>query len=139
MAGRGQTFGLRDLERASAMATGTTKKTTTKARPKSVPAGAKQPQDRRPAEVDLGKVKEFTIHGVDVSVPLEALDDFELLDDISEMEKGDATKMPSVLRRLVGDSYRELMNKLRDKKTGRVSIEAGGQLVADVLDILDPN
>lgn len=82
---------------------------------------------------------DLSVRGVDVSVPRDALDDFELLDDLGRLDEGDATRLPGVLRRLAGDKYRALLDTARDDDTGKVSVEAGAALVSEVLEALDPN
>jgi hypothetical protein len=73
-------------------------------------------------------------------VPADALDDFELLDDLNALEqRADATRLPSVLRRLLGDQWRDAMDVLRDKDTGRVSVEAGAEFVMELMGALNPN
>jgi hypothetical protein len=84
--------------------------------------------------------REGTVHGITVQVADEALDDFELLDDLrSAQDDEDGTRLPSILRRLVGDDYRRVLNELRDPKTRRVSVEAGGRFVWDLFRALNPN
>ena len=117
---------------AAAMAANT--KTTTAKKP----TAAKKPQDRKEKQAtgDLS----VTVRGVDVTVPADALDDFELLDRLSRMDDGDLSQMPAVMRTLVGEvKYRELLETARDKKTGRVTTEAGSRLVHELMDALDPN
>ncbi|HWU28025.1 MAG TPA: hypothetical protein VN041_02905 [Microbacterium sp.] len=127
----------------------------------SVPKGAKQPQDRKPkddkpkvdqVEIDTptgevddeGKPKtrkvkasRVAIRGIVVTVPHEALDDFEVLDDIrAAQDSDDASRMPALLRRLVGDvDYKRVLNALRGAN-GRVSIADGGQFVMDLFEAL---
>lgn len=68
-------------------------------------------------------------------------DDFELLDALSEMQRtGEPSHTPGILRRLVGNEQtRVVINRLRDKETGRVSVDAGSDFVLKLLDALDPN
>lgn len=115
----------------------------------------KQPQDRKPKQ-ETPKVTETTfeltgrevqgwevsMQGMTVRVPREALDDFELLDELGQMQSGEATSLPSLpklLRRLVGPDYKPVMEGLRDPQTGRVSVQAGTQFVMDLFKALNPN
>lgn len=76
---------------------------------------------------------------VDVEVPDEALDDFEVLDDIRAVQDdNDASRLPSLLRRLVGDQYREVLKALRGPN-GRVPVEAGTSFVMGLFGALAPN
>lgn len=47
----------------------------------------------------------FTVHvlGMDVTVELANLDDFELIEDIQKVQSGDAMLVPSVMRRILGE------------------------------------
>lgn len=106
----------------------------------TVPAGAKKPTDRKPKAEDAPSVLTVTLRDVDWTIEPEALDDFELLDDIRETEVGNATRLPSVLNRLLGaEQSRKAMDVLRDKTTGRVSIEAGAEFVGEIFEELNPS
>ncbi|MBD8218199.1 hypothetical protein IFU40_06075 [Microbacterium sp. CFBP 13617] len=81
-----------------------------------------------------------TVNDIEVTVLEEALDDFELLDDIRAAgDNGDASRLPSLLRRLVGDDYKRILDELRDPVTHRVSAAKGSQFVWDVFGALNPN
>lgn len=108
--------------------------------PKRAP---KKPQDHKPKaekpeveKIDGGH--RVTYMGATVTIEDDALDDFELLDDIGALQQGDPARLPSVLRRLVGDQWREVMVALRGEN-GRVSIESGGQFVSEVLGAIAPS
>lgn len=104
----------------------------------TVPATAKKPTDRKPkAETDAERT--VTVRGVEVTLSSSALDDFELLDDLGELENGNGGRLPRILRRLAGDSYRDLLDAARDEDTGKVTVEAGGELVQELLEALAPN
>lgn len=133
-----------------------------------IPEGATAPQDHQPkkskienikVEVpeldarglptfdDDGKQKTRTVdarrtmvNDIEVTVLEEALDDFELLDDIrAAADNEDAARMPSLLRRMVGDDYKRILDELRDPVTRRVSAAKGSQFVWDVFTALNPN
>lgn len=109
---------------------------TTKAKT-TIPAGAKRPEDRKAPKADTGDVT-VTIRGVTVTISEEALDDFELMDDLDRLEQEeDASRLPSILRRLVGDQYKTVMDALRGPN-GRVGIEAGADFVGEVLEAVAP-
>lgn len=135
----------------------------------NVPAGATAPQDHQKkngapkfekVEIDLPVLDEAgapvldddnkpltrqaparraVISGIEVTVADEALDDFELLDDFRGLGDSDASRLPSVLRRMVGDDYKRILNELRDPATRRVSAAAGSQFVFDVVQAFNPN
>ena len=107
-------------------------------------------------EIEGGKVVTFpdlVVKGADGSavmkdekpIPLsvtvlnEALDDFELLDDLRAIDVDkNASRIPSLLRRLVGDAYGTVMNALRNEK-GRVQIEPAQLWLRDLMEALNPN
>lgn len=102
---------------------------------------AKQPQDhlpKKPTVEDVDGGKRVTLHGVTVTVPTEAIDDWELLEELDALDRGKGQKLPSVLRRLVGDDYSMVIDSLRGKN-GRVSIARGTEFVTDLLGSLNPN
>ena len=104
-----------------------------------IPANAKKPADHK-AKDDGPKDIVATVAGREWTVPAGALDDFELLDDLNALEqREDGTRLPSILRRLLGDQWRPAMDAIRDKETGRVSVEAGGEFVSTLLGALNPN
>lgn len=131
------------------------------------PAGAKAPQDHQPktekpkvekVDIDLpdgfdddGEPKTRKVPGrrvtmptasggtIAVDVPNEALDDFEVLDDIRAVQdQNDASRLPSLLRRLVGDQYRSVLDAIRGEN-GRVSASAGSKFIMDLFSALAPN
>ena len=106
----------------------------------AIPEGAKAPQDRKPKAESKPETLTGHVRGRDWTVLTEALDDFELLDDLNALEqKGDATRLPAVLRRLLGEQWRDAMDAMRNTETGRVSVEAGSEFVMDLMGALNPN
>lgn len=90
----------------------------------------KKPQDRKPKKGEFIKV---TVRDHTVLVDPEALNDLELLDELNTLDSGNGLVLPSVLRRLVGDQYKALLEAIRDPETGRVTGEAGAEFVRDIL------
>lgn len=122
--------------------TTTARKTTARKTAAAVPARAKKPQDHRPPATEQPpEVLRATVAGHEWEVPAAAIDDFELLDDLNSLDQhGDPTRMPSVLRRLLGDEqWHKAMDVLRDPTTGRVSVEAGGDFVMELIQALNPS
>lgn len=75
---------------------------------------------------------------ITVTVLEDALDDFELLDDLRAVDDdNDASRFPSLIRRMVGDEYKTIMNEMRGKN-GRVSVAVGMQFVWDLFRALGP-
>ena len=106
----------------------------------------KQPQDHQQKKekatvekVDGGKL--VTLRGVTVTVLDEALDDFELLEDLARIQNDERQRglLPSVLRRIVGDDgYKTVMDGLRGDN-GRVSVQSGVTWINDLFVALNPN
>lgn len=109
-----------------------TDKTTT------IPDAAKKPQDRRPKQSKDG-TQTVKVHGVELTIVGDALDDFELLDDLAALDDGEGQRLPKVMRRLVGEKWRDVMSALRDEETGRVSVDDAGTFIHDVLEAVAPN
>src|SRR5690606_42083996 len=68
--------------------------------------GAKQPEDKKAASTVKAQADGATIvaevGGREWTISQDALDDFELLDDLAELENGNAVRLPSALTRLLG-------------------------------------
>ncbi len=118
-----------------------------------IPDTVKQPQDHLPpaAEPEPAPDRVVTVRGLTWVVPAEALDDFELLDDLDRLGTNrDGTRLPAILRRLLPDlpdpaggilpvsQWRAAMDVLRGAN-GRVTTEAGELFVADLMAALNPN
>jgi hypothetical protein len=101
-----------------------------------------QPKTEKPSVVPVDGGKEVTCRGVTVMVPDEALDDFELVEELGRVQFGDQTdrgRLPLILRRLVGDDgYRTVMDGLRGDN-GRVPVQAGFDYVLELFGALNPN
>lgn len=104
----------------------------------------KQPQDRmekKPKVERLDGARAVTVSGVRVVVPDDAIDDFELLEDMAQMGRDEkkAAAFPAVLRRLVGDDgFTAVMDGLRGPN-GRVKVADGMGFIRDLLAALNPN
>ena len=104
-----------------------------------IPAGAKKPQDRKEKIVIEDGYRVLKIRGVEVRIIEDAFDDFEFLDELSYVEQNPGYS-GRLLRRLVGaETSRELLEKVRDPETKRVSIEAGSGLLEEILEAATPN
>lgn len=98
------------------------------------------PKAEKPKVEKVEGGRNVTLSGVTVHVPDEALDDFELLDDLRAVDvEKKASRFPALLRRLVGDDYPKVMEALRDSTSGRVPIEAGARFIKDLFGALNPN
>ena len=99
----------------------------------------KKPQDRKPKAAPTPGSYTVEVRGKEFTVESAALDDFELLDDLAQVEEGKGQRFPSLLKRLLGDQYRDALNLLRDEETGRVPVEEGALLVKEILEAIDPS
>lgn len=126
----------------------TTRKTTTAtrkpaARKAAVPATARTPQDHQPAAADAPEpTLTATIRGETFTIPAAVTDDFEVMDDIQAFAtSGRVVILPGLLRRLIPDdaTRARFLNLARDPKTGRVTTEAGADLVGELFEALNPN
>lgn len=79
-----------------------------------------------------------TLSGVTVKVSDEALNDFEILDELRALGMGHMVALPALLRRLVGDDQDRVLDALRGEN-GRVTITAGHRFVMTLLGALNPN
>lgn len=108
-----------------------------------IPSTAKKPADKKAKKAEAPKTVTATVRDIDWVIPIEALDDFELIDAFAQMEEGDeaaVTRIPFVLRRLLGDQWKRAMGVLRDPETGRVTIEDGSTFVGELVqELQNPN
>lgn len=79
-----------------------------------------------------------TLSGVTVTVTDEALNDFEILDELRALGMGHMVALPSLLRRLVGADQGKVLDALRGEN-GRVTITAGHRFVMTLLGAINPN
>lgn len=104
-----------------------------------IPAGAKNPQDRKKKVVVEDGFRVLELRGVELRIREELFDDFELLDELSYVDENPGYS-GRLLRRMVGKAkYDELLEKIRDEETGRVNVADGAQLLADLLEAATPN
>lgn len=101
-------------------------------------ATPKKPQDHKPKVETIDGVSTVTVRGISVSVSKDALDDFELLDDLSQLQEGNGSKLPAIARRLFGEQFKAVMDGLRGEN-GRVSLEAATEFIKETLEALAPN
>lgn len=97
-----------------------------------------KPQDRKPKVDTVNGVSTVTIKGITVNVDKDALDDFELLDDLAKMQDGHGARLASVAHRLFGDDFKTVMDGLRGEN-GRVSVEVASEFISELLAALAPN
>lgn len=83
---------------------------------------------------------EVSIDGLQLPVGSEAMNDFELFDQLNRFNETNAPMLlPRIVRGLFGDdAFDEVMNHLRDPETMRVSFVAVVEFLGKVLELLDP-
>lgn len=110
-------------------------------------ATPKKPQDHQPKIVKPKVTKtdagwDVEHKGVKLTVLTEALNDFELLDDLAALQVDEARsahRIPLMLRRLAGnDGFKAVTDGLRGEN-GRVPIPETVQFVLEVFQALNPN
>jgi len=131
-----------------AAAKATANKTATQKPAVKKPVTAKTPQDHKPADTAKEEATEVEVLTVTVrdrewTIKRDALGDFELLEDLGNMERGGTPGVmssPKVLRAMLGaQQMREAMTLLRDPDTGRVDINDGYEFVSDLMGAFNPN
>lgn len=112
------------------------------------PATAKAPQDHKPAmtaETEATKVTTVTAtaSGREWQVNVSAMDDFEIMEHMLDMDEGGAVAVAAsakVLRAvLTRQEHREALELLRDSDTGVVSLQAGYGFAMELMASLNPN
>lgn len=104
----------------------------------------KKPDDHKPKKPKIETVdggRAVTLRGITVTVADDALDDFEMLEDLGKIQHDPKSRalLPSVLRRLVGDDgFDTVMGALR-AENGRVPVQAGVEFVSELFQALNPN
>ncbi|WP_157509586.1 hypothetical protein [Leifsonia sp. Root4] len=107
-------------------------------------AKGRQPQDHKKPKPSVETIeggKKVTISGITVTVLDEALDDFELLEDLAALQSDPKKRgsLPLMLRRLVGDDGRQaVLDGLRGTN-GRVPVKAGLEFIEELFGVLNPN
>ena len=118
-------------------------------------ATPKKPQDHKPKAPQAEKIqitigdggdartvpgRRVTVRDVTVEVADEVMDDFEVLDQLNKIEgDNNPAAFAGLLRALVGDEFRRVLDELRDPVTGRVKVETGIEFVMELFQALDPN
>lgn len=103
----------------------------------------KQPQDHKPPEnKKQEKPTIVTVNGVRIPVDGSQMDDLEFAEavyDLSEDPERNSLEIVQFLRKLFGDQYKTFKDAIRDKETGAVPISSVADVLADVLNQMNPN
>lgn len=72
--------------------------------------------------------------GFTFKVDTDWFDDMELVEDMAAADAGDVLKYPSIITKMLGDDQKaRLYDHLRDKKTGRVTVEAVSNAIQEII------
>lgn len=101
--------------------------------PQQEPTRAHQGQ----VQTDLQGLRAITIAGVRLTVDPTIFDDFELLESLAEIQRGDILALPTVFRAVAGDQAQALLDAVRDER-GRVTATAATELLVQIMSELAP-
>lgn len=87
-----------------------------------------------PIPVDM---RTITVAGVQLAVAPTVFDDFELLESLAEIQRGDVLVLPTVFRSVAGDKAQELLDALRGEN-GRVTATAVTEVLVQIMRELNP-
>ena len=79
----------------------------------------------------------ITVVGVQLTVDPTVFDDFELLESLAEIQRGDILSLPTVFRAVVGDQAQALLDAVRDER-GRVTATAATEMLLQIMRELAP-
>lgn len=107
-------------------------------------AGVSKPEPGTPIEsyqgtvkYDLQGLRAITVAGVQLTVDPTVFDDFELLESLAEIQRGDILGMPAVFRAVAGDQAQELLDAIRGEN-GRVTATAATEVLVQIMSELAP-
>jgi hypothetical protein len=110
-----------------------------------MPANPKKPQDHKkpqpgaPTFDESTRVLTVVYRGVRWGIAVDAIDDFETILDLAEMDKtSNPVLLARALKKLIGDQMGQAMDTCRGKD-GRVSIAAAADFFKGLMGSLDPN
>lgn len=83
-------------------------------------------------------IKGKTASGFEFEFEADTLDDYELLEALIKVDKGDYTMLPAVVDSLFRDRKQALMDHLR-QDNGRVSVKAIAEAMKEIFTALNEN
>ena len=106
--------------------------------------GVSKPEPGTPIESSQGTVRHdlkglraITVEGVQLMVDPAVFDDFELLELLAEIQRGDILALPTVFRAVAGDQAQELLDAIRGEN-GRVTATAATETLAQIMSEMAP-
>ncbi len=107
-------------------------------------AGVSKPEPGKPIKSyqgtvrnDLQGMRAITVAGVQLTVDPTVFDDFELLESLAEIQRGDILALPTVFRAVAGEQAQELLDAIRDER-GRVTATAATETLVQIMSELAP-
>jgi hypothetical protein len=82
-------------------------------------------------------LRAITVAGVQITVDPTVFDDFELLESLAEIQRGDILALPTVFRAVVSDQAQVLLDAVRDER-GRVTATAATEMLVQIMSELAP-
>ena len=92
---------------------------------------------RGPVSTVSQGLRTITVAGVQLTVDPTVFDDFELLESLAEIQRGDILALPTVFRAVTGDQAPALLNSIR-RGDGRVTATAATELLVQIMSELAP-
>lgn len=86
---------------------------------------------------DLQGLRAIEVAGVQLTVDPTMFDDFELLESLAEIQRGDVLALPAVFRAVAGDKAQALLDAVRDER-GRVTATAATEMLVQIMSELAP-
>lgn len=86
---------------------------------------------------DLQGMRAITVAGVQLTVDPTVFDDFELLESLAEIQRGDVLALPAVFRAVAGDKAQDLLDAIRGEN-GRVTATAATETLVQIMSELAP-
>ena len=107
-------------------------------------AGVSKPEPGNPVKSyqgtvrhDLQGMRAIMVAGVQLTVDPTVFDDFELLESLAEIQRGDILALPTVFRAVAGDQASALLNSIRGGN-GRVTATAATEVLVQIMSELAP-
>lgn len=85
---------------------------------------------------DAPEGKTLTVKAIEVTVDPDAMDDFELLELLTDVQEN-AMLIPKAFRRVLGEESGRVLDELRNEK-GRVTIEAALAFFTELIGAISP-
>lgn len=111
---------------------------------KAASEGISKPETGKPVESYQGTVRNdlqgrraIEVAGVQLTVDPTVFDDFELLESLAEIQRGDILALPTVFRAVAGDQAQALLDAIRGEN-GRVTATAATEVLVQIMSELAP-